>query len=216
MILVACSGFPGPVSRYWGEFPAVEITETELGIPGGGTIRRWLRESPRGFVFALRAPAELAESGFKKSNANRERLEAVFDVAHKLKAKAVVLGAPDDFKPTPTNKKKVKAFLGILPKTDVVAVVDFPAWSPSQMQSVVGRRAVVAYDPINEKPANGADDLVYLRLDGPAGKRSRYDDDAIQTIGEHCRGLDADLVLCVFRNVDMQVNAKALLGTLEA
>ena len=53
MAVVACSGFPVPVSRYFREFEGVEISETELGIPGAGTVRRWLREAPEGFVFTL-------------------------------------------------------------------------------------------------------------------------------------------------------------------
>jgi hypothetical protein len=30
MFVVACSGFPVPVSRYWREFDAVEISDTEI------------------------------------------------------------------------------------------------------------------------------------------------------------------------------------------
>ena len=46
MFVVACSGFPVPVSRYWQEFDAVEISDTEIAIPGAGTVRRWIREAP--------------------------------------------------------------------------------------------------------------------------------------------------------------------------
>ena len=56
MLLVACSGFPVPVSRYWGAFPAVEISDTEIAMPGRGSIRRWTREAPEGCLVSVLAP----------------------------------------------------------------------------------------------------------------------------------------------------------------
>ncbi len=64
MLFVACSGFPIAVSRYLAEFRAVEIADTEIGIPGMGSIRRWQREAPEGFAFTVLAPATIGASGF--------------------------------------------------------------------------------------------------------------------------------------------------------
>ena len=77
MIVVACSGFPVPVSRNWREFLAVEISETELGIPGAGTVRRWLREAPEGFTFTLLAPKDIATSNFELNPVNELLLRKV-------------------------------------------------------------------------------------------------------------------------------------------
>ncbi len=54
----------------------------------------------------------------------------------------------------------------------------------------------------------------YVRLPGPAGHRSRYDDDAITQVAEHCRSLTAETVVCVFRNIDAFANAQQLVTLL--
>ncbi|MCA9603839.1 MAG: DUF72 domain-containing protein, partial [Myxococcales bacterium] len=210
MIFVGCSGFPVPASRYWGEFSGVELTETELGIPGEGTIRRWLRESPKNFAFSLMAPKQVMDSGFAVSDANRELTEAIGQVAKRMKAKAVVFQAEDDFKPTPTNRKSIKAFVGALPADFPATVVfDFPAWKPAQVLQVTdGHDIVPAYDPLKDDAPAGT--FHYVRLPGPAGRRSRYDDKAIAEIAEYFSKSRAQEILCVFRNQDMFVNAKAI------
>lgn len=115
MLFVACSGFPVPVSRYWGLFQAVEISDTELGIPGAGTVRRWLRESPKGFAFTALAPKEIGESGFRRTNENKELIEAIGEFAETLGAQAIVFQAPEEFDCTKGNKTAVKSFLSWLP-----------------------------------------------------------------------------------------------------
>jgi uncharacterized protein YecE (DUF72 family) len=77
MAVVACSGFPVPVSRYFREFEGVEISETELGIPGAGTVRRWLREAPENFTFTLLAPKEISAGGFQLSPVNDKLVKEV-------------------------------------------------------------------------------------------------------------------------------------------
>jgi len=57
--------------------------------------------------------------------------------------------------------------------------------------------------------------MVYIRLPGPAGHRSRYDEAAIDAIAEHCQTLDPELGQCVFQNIDMQTNAHQLIKRLK-
>ncbi len=213
MLYVACSGFPVPVSRYWSLFPAVEISDTRLAIPGAGSVRRWLRESPDGFAFTALAPKEVGESGFKKTKDNQARIEAFAAFAEKLGARAVVFQAPEDFKASKANKAAIKAFLGWLPKLPRI-VLDLPAWKPKDVAAAAGNEpVVVAYDPLNDASPPAAD-FVYLRLPGPAGHRSRYDEESVEAIVAHCRSLDAEEGFCVFRNIDMQANASAVLKEL--
>ena len=53
MITVGCAGFAVPATRYFKEYLFVEVQETHLAVPGPGTLRRWRREAPEGFEFAL-------------------------------------------------------------------------------------------------------------------------------------------------------------------
>lgn len=213
MTFVACSGFPVPVSRYWGEFSGVEIEETELGIPGDGTLRRWVREAPEQFAFTLRAPKVIAESGFAKNDENKELLKQIAEVAKKLDARAVVFSSAD-WKPTRPHKTALKTFATMIPRGFPVAVFDLPEWDPAAIQACIGKKGIAAYDPLQHETPE-ISKLAYVRLAGPAGRRSRYDDNAIAKLAEHCQELKADTVICVFCNQDMHVNGKALMKALK-
>lgn len=216
MIFVACSGFPVPVSRYWGDFPAVELSDTELGIPGAGTVRRWKREAPDGFAFTLIAPQTIAESGFRRTKDNKRILEQVGDLVTTLSAHAAVFVAADDYGPDRKHKAAVKSFVGAVPATVPHVVLDLPAWTPAAVAKTASQtRAVVAYNPLLDEPPPPSG-LAYLRLPGPAGKRSRYDDAALDEIADHCRAAQerCETVFCVFRNIDMHANATSLIARL--
>jgi uncharacterized protein YecE (DUF72 family) len=215
MFVVACSGFPVPVSRYWREFDAVEISDTEIAIPGAGTVRRWIRESPDGFLFTVVAPKSVSDSGFRRTNENKATCEAVAKLAKALKAKAVVFRADEKFKHGKANRAALRAFLGFVPPDMPPIVLDLEAWKPVDIVAACGDRpAIAAYDPLNDEPPPAAQ-MIYIRLPGPAGHRSRYDEASIDAIADHCNRLDPELGICVFRNIDMQTNAHQLIKRLE-
>lgn len=217
MLYVACSGFPLPVSRYWSLFGSVEISDTEIGIPGAGTVRRWLRESPKGFAFTALAPKAIADSGFEKSDENKELIAGFAQFAQKLGAHAVVFRGDENFKASKATKSAIKAFVAWLPDDLPQVVIDLPAWKPKDVQSACGKKpVVVAYDPLLENAPPAVVDFAYMRLPGPAGHRSRYDDDAVDKIAEHCAAVEAATAFCVFRNIDMQANATSVREKLEA
>ncbi len=217
MRFVACSGFPIPVSRYFREFSAVEISESELGLPGEGTVRRWLRESPKGYGFSFLAPKRFAELQFAAKNPELKELAAgLVTLSGSLDAKAVVFTAPDDWKPTKATKETMKAFAKSLPAKLGPVVLDLPGWKPEQIDALeAGPRIFAAYDPLKDKTPDGTA-IAYVRLPGPAGHRSRYDEASIEKIAEHLEGLTAKVVFCVFRNIDMQANAQQLVKRLAA
>lgn len=217
MTVVACSGFPVPVSRYWGEFEAVEISETELGIPGAGTVRRWLRESPEGFTFTLLAPKDIAASGFALSPENDKLIKGVAALAKTMKAQAIVFAAPPEFACNRTTKSAVKKFVAALPARFPPVVLSLPGFSLAEIKSAIGTRknVVAAYDPLHEAATPSTDDLVYFRLPGPAGHRSRYDEGSLESVVEHIKASKAKTTICVFYNIDMHANAsraRELLG----
>jgi uncharacterized protein YecE (DUF72 family) len=209
MIFVACSGFPVPVSRYFQSFNAVEISDTELGIPGAGTRRRWLREAPRGSAFSVLGPKRIGASGFAVDRENVDSLNAVGKFARLLKARALVLTEEGNFGPTRGNRSRLGKFFDSLPEGLPQPVIDLPHWSFAQLEAVLGGSgAVIAYDPLKIDPPPGGR-LAYARLPGPSGYRSRYDEPSIEKIARRCARSPAEVTLCVFCNIDRFVNASS-------
>lgn len=217
MLVVACSGFPIAVSRYLNEFMAVEISDTEIGIPGMGTIRRWQRESPDGFVFTVLAPAEIGASGFAPGGATDRALKSILSFCKKLNALALVFRVPDD---VPCNRASVaaaKKLLSNLPKAAPQAILDAPGWRTAQVAKICAASgAVPAREALGLAEAPRGGKLAYLTMPGPAGHRSRYDETTIDQLADICRRSNAETTVCVFRNIDMEANAKTLIQELHA
>ena len=144
MAVVACSGFPVPVSRYFREFEGVEISETELGIPGAGTVRRWLREAPEGFTFSLLAPKDIANAGYVLNPATEKLVKEVGQLSKSMKAEAVVFAAPPEFGPTRPNKTALKKFVEALPARYPRVVLSMQGWKHSDVLAAIdGKKNVV-------------------------------------------------------------------------
>src|SRR4029077_21161449 len=101
-----------PATRYFKEFLFVEVQETHVAQPGTGTIRRWRREAPPGFAFALLAPRDIGQEGFRDGKVTETALKTLADVAKELEAQIAVFVAPGDFSPSRGNKSAVKDFFG--------------------------------------------------------------------------------------------------------
>lgn len=217
MISIACSGFPVPVSRYFRELNAVEVSDTELGIPGLGTLRRWLREAPPEFVFTALAPKQIAESGFVLRPDVEQALGEISAFARQLKTRAVVFSGPEDFVANAKTRATLKLFVKHVAQHVPQPVLDLPGWSYEDVQALVGRAKVgVAFDPLLEQPKKlGA--LTYLRLPGPSGYRSRYDSVALDRVVSFCQAAPAAKakhVFVAFRNIDRHENARYVMTQL--
>ena len=77
MITVGCAGFAVPATRYFKEYFFVEVQETHLAVPGPGSLRRWRREAPNGFEFALLGPREVGQEGFREGKVIETALKAI-------------------------------------------------------------------------------------------------------------------------------------------
>ncbi|MCK6589695.1 MAG: DUF72 domain-containing protein [Polyangiaceae bacterium] len=208
MITVGCAGFPVPATRYFREFMFVEVQETHMSQPGPGTIRRWRREAPNGFRFALLGPREVGQEGFRDGKVIETALKSIEAVAEELEAKTAVFVAPAEFAPTRVNKSVLREFLASV-KTRFERVVFEPApgWDPDECDDLtrdVG--ALAARDPL----VAGVSKLpvAYYRLHGPAGHKSRYEDPAIERLAEIARTAKHTDATYVFTNVDMFADAK--------
>ena len=208
MISIACSGFPIPVSRYFQEFTAVEISDTELGLPGSGTVRRWLREASPDFVFSVVAPKQIAGSGFSLDPTMKAAVAGVASFAKTLKSQVVVFAATEDFKPTRANRTRLRAFAEHFAGKLKRPVFDLPAWPRKDAASALSKLDVcIAFYPLTDEP-EAKSKFAYARMAGPSGYKSRYDAASLDRVVELCKKSAAQHTFVAFRNIDRYENSK--------
>jgi uncharacterized protein YecE (DUF72 family) len=210
MITIGCAGFPVPATRYFKEFLFVEVQDTHVTQPGTGTIRRWRREAPPGFSFALLAPRDIGTEGFREGKVTETALRNLVDVGKELDAQTALFCAPPDFTASRANKTAVKEFLGgVKKKFKQVVWEPPPTWDADDAGALVADSgAVAARDPLASGLAKGA--FGYYRLPGPAGHKSRYEDPAIERLAQIASDPKNEHAIYVFTNVDMFADAKRL------
>ena len=207
-VIVGCAGFPVPATRYFKEFLFVEIQETHVAVPGMGTVRRWRREAPDEFRFAMLAPREIGQEGFRAGKVTETALKNLADVNKELSATAAVFVSPPEFASTRPNKAAVKEFLqAVRKKFERVVWEAPPSWDAGDAEEIAAAaQAIAARDPL--KSGLSKLPVAYYRLPGPAGHKSRYEDPAIDKLAELHGEATHEEVTYVFSNVDMFADAK--------
>jgi uncharacterized protein YecE (DUF72 family) len=209
-ITVGCAGFPVPATRYFKEFSFVEVQETHVAQPGTGTIRRWKREAPAGFVFSLLAPRDIGQEGYREGKVTESALKSLTDVAKELEANIAIFVAPPEFASNRANKAVLKTFLqSVRKKFGRIVWEPPPTWDPDDAAAIAEEGgATAARDPLHHGAQEGA--FGYYRLPGPAGHKSRYEDPAIEKIAKVAAEATHKEAIYVFTNVDMFADAKRL------
>jgi uncharacterized protein YecE (DUF72 family) len=210
MITIGCAGFPVPATRYFKEFLFVEVQDTHVTQPGTGTLRRWRREAPPGFSFSLLAPREIGAEGFRESKVSDGAVKNLVEVGKELDAQTAVFAAAPDFASSRANKTAIREFLERVKKKFQRVVWEPPAAWDADEASVLAAEsgATAARDPLASGLATGA--FGYYRLPGPAGHKSRYEDPAIEKLGEIAALGKNEHAIYIFTNVDMFADAKRL------
>ena len=210
-ITIGCAGFPVPATRFFKEFLFVEVTDTHVANPGAGTIRRWRREAPPGFVFAVQAPKDIGQEGYREGKLVEGALKNMVDVAKELEAHIAVFVSPPDFTSSRPNKTAVREFLASVKKRFKRVVWEPPpSWDADEAHALaLESGAIAARDPLTSGPSPKSS-VAYYRLAGPAGHKSRYEDPAIDKLGEIASADTRAEAIYVFTNVDMFADAKRL------
>lgn len=208
MITVGCAGFAVPATRYFKEYLFVEVQETQLSMPGPGTIRRWRREAPNGFEFALLGPRQIGQEGFRPGKVIETALDSLEEVANELDAKTAVFVAPQDFTANRGNKAALREFLTLVQERRFDRIVfECSAWKPNEADALAEETGTVAArDPLEHGASKRS--TAYYRMPGPAGYKSRYEDPAIERLAEIARATDHEDATYVFANVDTFADAK--------
>lgn len=215
MITVGCAGFPVPATRYFKEFSFVEVQDTHVSTPGPGTVRRWKREAPAEFRFALLGPREIGQEGFRDGKVIETALKTLESIGQELDARTAVFIGPPEFQNNRVNKTILQEFLSNVKKRfDLVVFEPGAGWDPDECDALAHEvGTLAARDPLTQ----GISKLkaAYYRLHGPAGHKSRYEDPAVERLGELARGAKHDVATYVFTNVDMFADAKRFKKTLK-
>ncbi len=208
MITVGCAGFAVPATRYFKEYLFVEVQETHLAVPGPGTLRRWRREAPEGFEFALLGPREIGQEGFREGKVIETALRTLSEVAEELKAKTAVFVAPPDFPHSRANRAALRDFLkSVRDQFETFVFEPGSAWDPNDCDEVAEETDTLASrDPLQQGLSKRK--VAYYRLPGPAGHKSRYEDPAIERLAEIAGGAPDQQATYVFTNVDMFADGK--------
>jgi len=208
MITVGCAGFAVPATRYFKEYAFVEIQETHRAAPGPGTVRRWRREAPKDFKFAVLGPREVTQEGFRPGKVVETALVGLVEIAAELEAKTAVFVAAPDFPQNRTNKAALKDFLKLAKESFPIVVFE-PGleWDPEDADSLADETGTLAArDPLQHGASKRP--VAYYRLPGPAGHKSRYEDPAIERLAEIAHEARNEAAHYVFANVDMFADAK--------
>jgi uncharacterized protein YecE (DUF72 family) len=210
MITVGCTGFAVPATRYFKEYLFVEVQETHIAVPGPGTLRRWKREAPDGFEFAMLAPREIGQEGFRAGKVIETALETLHKVGDVLAATTAVFVAPQDFPANRANRAAVKDFLTMVrPQFKRIVFEPGPAWDPDDADAIAEETDTLASrDPLTQGLSKR--DVAYYRMPGPAGHKSRYEDPAIEELAALANTRPDQTAIYVFTNVDMFADGKRL------
>jgi uncharacterized protein YecE (DUF72 family) len=208
MLTVGCAGFAVPATRYFKEYGFVEIQETHRAPPGSGTVRRWRREAPADFEFAVLGPREITQESFRPGKVVETALAGLKEVANELRARTAVFVAAPDFAPSRPNRAALREFLGIA-RTSFEIVIFEPGlgWDADDADALAEETGTLAArDPLQHGPSKRK--VAYYRMPGPAGHKSRYEDPAIERLAEIAQSAPNEAAHYVFTNVDMFADAK--------
>jgi uncharacterized protein YecE (DUF72 family) len=208
MITVGCAGFAVPATKYFKEYLFVEVQETHLAQPGMGTVRRWQREAPTGFEFALLGPREISQEGFREGKAVEAALNVLDQTAKELRASTAVFVASADFAQNRSNRSALRTFLtAVRGRYSRVVFDPGTAWKPDDADALAEETdTIAARDPLHH--GLSARKVAYYRLPGPAGHKSRYEDPAIERLADIASRDKTQRAVYVFSNVDMFADAK--------
>ena len=143
-------------------------------------------------------------------------LKNLVEVAKELDGQTAVFCAPPDFTASRANKAAVKEFLAsVKKKFQRVVWEPPPSWDADDANMLAADSgATAARDPLAHGTTTAP--FAYYRLPGPAGHKSRYEDPAIERLGEVAAAAKNENAIYVFTNVDMFADAKRFKKTIKA
>ena len=210
-IRVGTIGYPVKKQLVRKSVDVVELTEAQSAPPNASTARRWRKEAGPTLAFAVQLPRYLYETppdkvpfdgspeAYGQFRTTRENL-ALFDktlkFAQVMEAEEMVLLTPQEFTPTPANRRALADFLQAA-KLGGRRLVWEPRgpWEHDQAAGFANEMGVVlAVDPLRDQPLSGT--VGYFRLGPFAVMGSRVGMYDLERLAEAAGSFER--VTCVF------------------
>ena len=205
MIKVGLCGFTIGASRYFEQFPVVEVQQTFYEPPATATMMRWRAEAPSRFEFTMKAwqlithrstsntyrrlktplsPAQRAEAGAFQDTATVMRAwEKSLDCAKLLRATAILFQCPASFRPEEENIVNLRTFFRKIARPKNVRLLWEPRgkW-PDDLILDLCRELELTHvvDPFDRDTMTP--ELTYWRLHGIGNHYHVYTDDELQRL----------------------------------
>ncbi|HZI89160.1 MAG TPA: DUF72 domain-containing protein [Candidatus Polarisedimenticolia bacterium] len=193
---------PGYLARYAREFPTVEVNNSFYHLPLPSTYEKWARETPPGFVFALKLSRYITHIRRLRAVKRETRRFLVNALPLTRKRGPLLVQLPPSFQADPRRlaqfidaTRDVARDLELRPSLRLAFEFRHESWFQSEETRRVledaGAVAVSAHStryPGAEEPWRTAS-WVYLRFHGPRELfASEYGEEALQAWGLQIRG----------------------------
>lgn len=184
-VRIGCRIQTGPDKKYWKNFRALEIDPRVVSTIRSSTARRWRSEAPEDAMFVPVAPMEVT----RFDAAGLEVWKRVAELAGILASPTIVLRTPASFRPTSTNRSRLRSFVAEHRPDGV----ELAWWADGLWESQPDDRdalcAEVGITPVVD-PLGGDDEdegppegeRIYWRLMGRKGLAPRYTDYELETL----------------------------------
>ncbi|KAA0012312.1 hypothetical protein B6U81_04190 [Thermoplasmatales archaeon ex4484_30] len=226
MIKIGCCGFRGKRQDYFKNFEVVEIQQTFYKLPMLTTAKKWRKEAPKNFEYAMKAwqlithkasSPTYRKAGIKIDEEKKDKYgffkptKEVFEAweecskfAEELKAKFIVFQCPSAFKETRENIENMKQFFSSIEKKFVFAWEPRAEWKMATIVDLCKEYNLIhCVDPFKNESYYG--EPKYYRLHGIGGYNYDYSREELKKLLEICK--KAKDIYCFFNNTKMLKNA---------
>jgi len=226
--LIGCCGWAGSQSRYFSQFPVIEIQSTFYDPPASEVAARWRAIAPAGFAFCIKAwqlithtpssptyrrlrcpvkPQDRDSLGsFRDTEGVWRAWEKTREIAEVLQAKVVVFQCPASFRATPENLRNISLFfrkIGTQPFR--MAWEPRGPWPPELIHELCKAHGLIhCVDPFVNRSVYG--DALYWRLHGKASYSYRYADEDLDHL-KRMLLLEQHPAYILFNNFSMKEDA---------
>lgn len=231
MINVGTCGFCEARAKYFMDFDAVEVQQTFYRILQEKTLKRWRKEAPEDFTFAIKAFQGVTHPPnsptWRRSNVrpgkNVGLLKPTSEVLHfwritlkeaeALGARFILIQLPKSFGESEESFDNAEKFFKMVERKDFEIAVELRGWSERGIKRFVREFNVIdVTDPLVRVPLHNGE-TSYYRLHGryENGRviyRHSYSDEELEKIRERVLGWNRGESFVFFNNSDMCKDAK--------